>query len=222
MAISTPSKTSNLFPDPLPDYGQPPKRRSGPGRFLALGVVGEWVVVVMGAVLVALLIKTFLIQAFFIPSESMKPTLEVGDRVLVNKMSYHLHPINRGDVVVFERLDGDGSEDDEVKDLIKRVIALPGETVVFKDNKVYIDGKRLNEPYLPDNTPSQPAAAGQVNWDHRCTTDDPCKIPPDSVWVMGDNRTNSRDSRYIGPIPDAKIVGRAFSIVWPFPRASGL
>lgn len=180
--------------------------------------VVEWILVVVGAVVVALLIKTFVIQAFYIPSESMKPTLEIGDRVLVNKLSYHLHDVNRGDVVVFERPDGETAD---IKDLIKRVIGLPGDTLVIQDNKIYINGQALNEPYLPPNSVTQPGPGG-ATWSHRCTQDDPCKIPADSIWVMGDNRTNSKDSRYFGPIPESKIVGRAFVIVWPFNRFGGL
>lgn len=178
----------------------------------------EWVLVVAGAIAVALVIKTFVLQAFFIPSESMEPTLLVGDRVLVNKLSYHLHDVNRGDVVVFERPDG---ETEAIKDLIKRVIGLPGDTVVFKDGQVYVNGQQLSEPYLPTGTITIPGP-GSATYPHKCTVDDPCKIPDGSVWVMGDNRANSKDSRYFGPIPEDRIVGRAFVIVWPFSRFGGL
>lgn len=159
----------------------------------------EWVVVIVGALVVALLIKTFLFQAFYIPSESMEPTLMVGDRVIVNKLSYKLHDVNRGDLIVFTKPEGEG--DDGVHDLIKRVIGLPGETVSARDNVLYIDGKPLEEPYLPegtftDNFESEP-------------------IPEGYVFVMGDNRTDSRDARYFGPIPEDSIVGRAFFRVWP-------
>lgn len=202
---------TDLFPDaePAPAGPAPP---SGARSLI------EWVVVVVGAVLVALLIKTFVMQAFFIPSDSMVPTLRNGDRVLVNKLSYRLHDVNRGDIVVFER---PVETKDEIKDLIKRVIALPGEKVVIADNKVYVDDKALNEPYLPAGTTNTPGPGG-ADWTHRCTPEDPCVVPRDSVWVMGDNRTNSQDSRYIGPVRQDKIVGRAFAVVWPFDRASGI
>jgi signal peptidase I len=204
--------TTDLFPDADP---LPPKPNNPSGTRSLV----EWLVVVVGAIIVALVIKTFVMQAFFIPSESMVPLLQKGDRVLVNKLSYHLHDINRGDVVVFERPDGE--TDDQIKDLIKRVIALPGEKVVIKDNHVYVDDKQLDEPYLPAGTTILPGPGG-ATWSHKCTPDDPCVVPQGSVWVMGDNRTNSKDSRYLGPIPEDKIVGRAFVIVWPFDRASGM
>lgn len=169
----------------------------------------EWVAVIVGAVLVALLIKTFVVQAFRIPSESMVPTLEVGDRVLVNKLSYDAHGLNRGDVVVFERPPGLPSGPDDPKDLIKRVIGLPGDTVVARDGSIYIDDQRLDEPYLPENIATY-------------NLDVPVTIPEGEVWVMGDNRTNSEDSRVFGPIDDDSIVGRAFMIMWPPGRIGAL
>jgi signal peptidase I len=203
---------TDLFPD------AEPATRPKPEATRTRSAV-EWIIVVVGAVLVAIIIKTFVMQEFFIPSESMVPTLKINDRVLVNKLSYRLHDVNRGDVIVFERPDGETN--DQVKDLIKRVIALPGETLVINDNKIYINGKQLDEPYLPPGTVITPGPGGST-WPHKCTTDDPCVIPTDTVWVMGDNRTNSKDSRYIGPIPEDKIVGRAFVTVWPFNRIGGL
>lgn len=159
----------------------------------------EWVGVIVGALLVALLIKTFLLQAFYIPSRSMEPTLRIGDRVLVNKLSYKVHDINRGDIVVFERPKDEPP--DAIKDLIKRVIGLPGETISTQNGQVYIDGRPLDEPYLPDGT----------------VTDNlpPTKVPDGEVFVMGDNRGDSRDSRYFGPIDEGLIVGRAFVRIWP-------
>jgi signal peptidase I len=190
--------------------GGPPSPRL-PSR--TRGIV-EWVVVIVGAVIVALVIKTFLIQAFYIPSRSMEPALEIDDRVLVNKLSYQLHDVNRGDIVVFERPESEQGSD--IKDLIKRVIALPGEQVVIKDDAVFVDGQRLVEPYL---VPGTTIANGPTEpW--RCTDEQPCVVPDDSVWVMGDNRTDSRDSRYFGPIPEDTIVGRAFVRIWPLDRAA--
>jgi signal peptidase I len=208
--------TSDILPEQSEPSPSPSSEKKAPSSTRS---IIEWLVVIAGAIAVALVIKTFVMQAFFIPSESMKPTLEINDRVLVNKLSYHLHDIARGDVVVFEKPDGDTN--DQIKDLIKRVVALPGETVVFDQNKVYINGKLLNEPYLPAGTITQPGP-GLSTYPYKCTVDDPCKIPPGTVWVMGDNRTNSKDSRYLGPIPQDKIVGRAFVTVWPFSRFGGL
>jgi signal peptidase I len=169
----------------------------------------EWVAIIAGALVVAFVVKTFLVQAFYIPSSSMEPELRISDRVLVNKLSYRLHDVNRGDLVVFERPRCDGA-DPVVKDLIKRVIALPGETVEGRDGRVFVDNRALAEPYLP---PGQTTSEfGQQ------------KIPPGHVWVMGDNRDNSKDSRVLcggaTPIPESLIVGRAFVRVWPISSLS--
>ena len=164
----------------------------------ALRTIIEWVAVIGGALAVALVIQSFLVQAFYIPSSSMEPTLEVGDRVLVNKLSYDLHDVNRGDLVVFERPDGSAGD---IKDLIKRVIGLPGETVEIRDGSVLIDGRVLDEPYLADDEVLVEFA--------------PVQVPEDQVFVMGDNRDDSRDSRVFGPITIDSIVGRAFVRVWP-------
>jgi signal peptidase I len=171
----------------------------------------EWVAVVVGALVVALVVKTFLFQAFYIPSASMEPTLTKGDRVLVNKLSYDLHDVNRGDIIVFE-LPPDKVGADGIKDLIKRVVGLPGDLIESREGEVFIDGKRLLEPYLPEGT----------------TTDSPPitkqTVPEGHVFVMGDNRDNSADSRFEnrGPIPIDTIIGRAFIQVWPPTSIGGL
>src|ERR687893_462497 len=131
----------------------------------------EWVVIGAGALLVAFVIKTFLLQAFYIPSLSMAPTLQINDRVLVNKVSYDLHDVNRGDLVVFE---SPPNESSDAKDLIKRVIGLPGETVESRDGHILINGQVLEEPYL-----DRGVTTGAV---------DKVTVPPDHLWVMGDNR----------------------------------
>ena len=170
----------------------------------------EWGLVIGGALLVALIIRATLFQAFWIPTGSMEPTLQEGDRVLVNKLSYRLHDVNRGDIVVFARPD-EGTPvaaEDNVRDLIKRVVGLPGETIEARDGVVYIDGQRLEEPYLPDAT----------------VTNDlpPTSVPEGHVFVMGDNRGNSHDSRAFGPIDDDTIVGRAFVRIYPLDDIGGL
>jgi signal peptidase I len=161
----------------------------------------EWVVIIVGALLVAFLVKTFLVQAFYIPSGSMLPTLQEQDRVLVNKLSYDLHAVHRGDIVVFK---GPEQAQGEVKDLIKRVIGLPGDTVEAHDGKVFVNGKAINEPYLGPGITTGPL--------------EPQKIPANHYWVMGDNRGNSKDSRFFGPIDKSLIIGRAFVRVWPVSR----
>jgi signal peptidase I len=170
----------------------------------------EWVAVIVGALVVALVVKTFLFQAFYIPSASMEPTLEKGDRVLVNKLSYDLHDVNRGDVVVFE-LPEDKIGPDGIKDLIKRVVGLPGDTIETRDGVVYVNDRRLDEPYLAEGTRTgDPTNGNNPAIDRQV-------VPDGTVFVMGDNRSNSHDSRYAdrGPIPIDSIVGRAFVLVWP-------
>ena len=110
---------------------------------------------VVGAVVVAVLVRTFVVQAFRIPSESMSPTLEQGDRVIVNRLSYKLHDVNRGDVVVFSRPPGLPAAPGDPEDLIKRVIGLPGDTVQTRDGSVYVNNRKLEEPYLPEDTSSR-------------------------------------------------------------------
>ncbi len=175
----------------------PPAPQRGPSSFKS---AVEWVAIIVGALAVALIVKATLLQAFYIPSESMDPTLKIGDRVLVNKLSYRLHDVHRGDIIVFER--PQVAPTDEIKDLIKRVVALPGETVESDEQgRVLVDGKVLSEPYLPPGT-STTNLSRQV-------------VPPDHYWVMGDNRPNSRDSRYYGVITESSVIGRAFVRVWP-------
>ncbi|MDQ6615149.1 MAG: signal peptidase I [Actinomycetota bacterium] len=149
----------------------------------------------------AVVVKTFLIQAFYIPSGSMEPTLKPGDRVLVNKLSYDLHGIHRGDIVVFKRPPSEAADDPAIRDLIKRVIGLPGDRIEGRDGLVYINGQLQKEPYLPPGTVT--------------TTLPLMTVPAGTYFVMGDNRGNSKDSRFIGPIPGHLIVGRAFVRVWP-------
>jgi signal peptidase I len=170
--------------------------------------IAEWAVVIGVALLVALAIRHWVFQPFWIPSGSMEDTLVVGDRVLVNKLSYKLHDVNRGDVVVFEHPDS-WQLDDEVKDLIKRVIGLPGDTLRIEDCQVYVDDQLLVEPYVDDQC-TQPAGA-VVDPDG----DGEFVVPDGVVFVMGDNRNGSQDSRVHGFVPEGDIVGRAFVVIWP-------
>jgi signal peptidase I len=176
----------------------------------------EWVVLIASALIIALLVKAFLFQAFYIPSDSMVPTLKTNDRVIVNKLSYHLHSVHRGDIVVFTTPKGaDGKPiDPTIKDLVKRVIGLPGETVSEKDGHVLINGKAINESYLPAGTVSD-----CTQFVANCFPSGP--LPANHYWVMGDNRAGSRDSRSFGAITKSEIVGRVFLRIWP-PNRLGL
>jgi signal peptidase I len=181
------------------------------------------------AILIAFLVKTFVAQAFYIPSGSMIPQLNIGDRVVVSKVSYDLHDPRRGDVVVFDappNAPGALAEDKHsggfirnvfeaigvlqpsTEEYIKRVIGLPGETVEGRNGHVYINGQELAEPYL---------APSVITSEFPLVT-----VPKDSLWVMGDNRTNSSDSRVFGTIKRDTVVGRAILRVWPFGRAAYL
>jgi signal peptidase I len=176
--------------------------------------VVEWCLVIGGALLVAYLIQLTSLQAFSIPSESMLPTLHKGDRVLVNKWSYRLHDVHRGDVVVFTR--PPAVTDTTIDDLIKRVVGLPGDQVTFTGGHVEIDGQVLDEPYLPPHMRTDDV--GPIG----CPVEHPCVVPDDQIWVMGDNRINSEDSRWFGPIPESTVVGRAAVRIWPLDRIDGL
>ncbi len=162
----------------------------------------DWVVVIVVALLVAFVVRTFVLAHFVVEGSSMYSTLETGDRVFVNKLSYRLHDPNRGDVVVLHQITG-ASE----RDLIKRVIALPGETVEIRNCNVLIDGRLLNEPYLDPNVVTPTNCGGDYSLEG--------PVPPNHVFVMGDNRGGSQDSRVIGTIDEHNLVGRAFVVFWP-------
>ena len=174
-----------------------PDARHGPWRAIV-----EWAAVIGCGVLIALAAQTFLVQAFWIPSPSMAPTLEVGDRVLVNKLAYRAHEVRRGDLVGVERPpEASNGQEGEIKDLIKRVIAVGGDTIEAHEGEVYVNGERIEEPYLAEGTVTENLPR-QV-------------VPEGEVFVMGDNRSNSEDSRVFGPIPEDTIIGRAFVKVMP-------
>ncbi|MBU1494906.1 MAG: signal peptidase I [Actinobacteria bacterium] len=187
----------------------------------------ELPILVIVALIVAVLIKTFLVQAFYIPSGSMEETLLIGDRVMVNKLSYVFGSPDRGDVIVFDNPSHEGSSESLLgalvrhvgeslgisspdSALIKRVIATGGETIEIVDNQVLVNGVTIDEPYIGDNA-NMPKFG-------------PLEVPEGYVFVMGDNRTRggSHDSRAFGPIPEDDIIGRAFVRVWPPSRWGGL
>jgi signal peptidase I len=172
----------------------------------------ETLVVVFVALVAALLLRTFVVQTFYIPSGSMEPTLQVGDRILVNKLAYHLHGVDRGNIVVFRRPADENCGGAPVADLVKRVVGLPGETISLTKGHVFIDGKRLNESWLPSSVQGTtfPGPAGPTY-----DLAKPYVIPSNHYFVMGDNRTDSCDSRYWGPISRSLIVGKVDVRVWP-------
>ncbi len=179
-------------------------------RSLFLKQIFEWIVVIAIALIVAMLVRLFLLQQFFISGPSMETTMFSDNRVLVSKLAYKIGDIDRGDVVVFDRATMNGSQI-EHDDLIKRVIGLGGESIEIRDCSVYIDGTKLDEPYLPSRD------IGLANLSDRCgvvsmplTT-----IENDEVFLVGDNRPQSFDSRMFGPIKKDLIIGQAFVLMWP-------
>jgi signal peptidase I len=166
----------------------------------------SWGLTIAIAVSATLVVRAFIFQQYSIPSSSMVPTLEVGDRVIVSKLN---RTPGRGDIVVFDRPASDPvSDPNQPKVLIKRVIGLPGETVESRDGLVFVDGKQLDESYL---------APGTVT-----NIDAPIFVPDDNALVLGDNRSVSLDGREFGPIPQDLIVGRAILRIWPLDRFGGL
>lgn len=161
----------------------------------------EWLKDLAIALIIALVIRTFFIQAFRIPSESMVPTLLVGDHLLVEKITYRFREPKRGEIIVFK------FPLDESKDYIKRVIGLPGDTIEVRGKEVYLNGKRIDEPYAvhldPNVIPREISPRDFFG---------PVKVPKDSYFVMGDNRDNSFDSRFWGFVPRRNIVGKALII----------
>lgn len=150
------------------------------------------------AIVLALGVRATVAEARFIPSESMLPTLEVGDRLIVEKISYRLHPPDRGDIVVFDPPPRSGF--DRGNAFIKRVVGLPGETISVREGQVYIDGKPLDEEYVKEPPTYEMEAQA---------------IPTGSVFVMGDNRNNSADSHVWGALPISNIIGRSAVRFWP-------
>ena len=166
----------------------------------------DWIVVVAVALTVAFLVRGFVLAHFVVDGSSMDTTLATGDRVFVNKLSYRIHDPNRGDVVVLHQINGAAE-----RDLIKRVIALPGETIEMTNCEVRItevganQSRVLVEPYLDLDVISATCGGDFA----------PVSVPADSVFVMGDNRSGSQDSRNLGPIAESDLVGRAFVVFWP-------
>ena len=186
-------------------------------RTNATRLVIEWGVLIIGAVLLALVIRGTLVQAFYIPSESMEPTLHGcracnnNDRILVNKLAYKFGDPDRGDIVVFSS--PPASVDKSIRDLVKRIIALPGEKIEARNNAIYItkvgesEPQKLEEPYI------NPACKEAVAANLTAQT-----LQPGYYFMMGDNRCASSDSRVFGPVKGSTFVGRAFVRVWPVSR----
>lgn len=172
----------------------PPPERTGGGRQI-IRLVREVIETVLPALLIAVLINVFLGQATRVEGQSMEPNLHTDQRLVVEKVSYRFHGPQRFDIVVLQ-LPEQGEEL-----LIKRIVGLPGEKIEFRDGYVHINGERLEESFTDENT--QPGRQGELI------------VPPLHVFVLGDNRDRSNDSRSFGPVPIENIVGRAWLSYWP-------
>ncbi|CAA9467320.1 MAG: Signal peptidase I [uncultured Rubrobacteraceae bacterium] len=169
-----------------------PKKKGG-------GALEYLVILLVSFALVFGFVRPFVVEAFWIPSGSMIPTLQINDRVLVNKFIYRFTEPKPGDIVVFQ------SVDNEDEDLIKRVVAVAGDRVSVRNGRLIVDGERQREPFTNKKFPDRSFFA-------------PVTVPKDHVWVMGDNRANSADSRVFGPLPKENIEGEAFLRFWPLDR----
>ncbi len=183
--------------------------RSG---FVKPGAVRRWTLVVAAAIVIAFSIQLFVARPYVIPSASMMPTLGDGDRVMVNRLSYRVGELERGQVIVFDTPPNQESDADV---FIKRIIGLPGETVILRDGAVYIDGLLMIEPYLAPNTGTRQGSRRIPGCSGAAPTFASCTVPDGHVFVLGDNRGASDDSRVFGPVPIDTIVGRAALRVWP-------
>lgn len=173
-------------------------------------VLRDWLFVVAVALAAALLVRVFVLQQFYISGPSMENTLFQDDRVLVNKLTYRFSDIGRGDVVVFDRVTTSGGVVAH-DDLIKRVIATGGDTIQIKQCQVLVNGVAIEEPYLKFTDPAEFAPGS------RCRVADmpQLTVPDKQLFVMGDNRLESFDSRSFGTIPEKLVIGRAFVVLWP-------
>ena len=203
------------------EQAEAPRTRAtdGEGRDEDKTSSSRWIVELVGvvvvAILVAVLLRTFVVATYSIPSGSMEPTLQVGDRIVVDKLSYHLHGVDRGNIVVFSTPPNEDCAGPPVSDLVKRVIGLPGETISLEDGNVYINGRFLPEPFLPPSLRNDTYPGPSTE---RLALNHAYRIPAGDVYVMGDNRPNSCDSRYWGPIPESSIVGKVDMRIWPLSR----
>ena len=150
------------------------------------------------AVILAVVIRMFIIEPFYIPSGSMEPTLLINDRIIVSKVSYYFNEPERGDIVVFKY------PKDPERNFVKRLIGKPGEVIELRDSKLYVDGKQVAQNFLPP---------GLEYPDYG-----PIKVPEGQYFMLGDNRNNSEDSRYWGTLPEENIIGKAVVIYWPLNR----
>jgi signal peptidase I len=202
-----PGALSYYFMSEKPYYHDEQFQTSSEGRRPATkkggGALEYLVILLVSFALVFGFVRPFVMEAFWIPSGSMIPTLEIGDRVLVNKFIYRFTDPRRGDIIVFESVDNSN------EDLIKRVVGLPGDKIAVRGGKLFVNGEPQKEPYTNKKLPDRSFYAQTT-------------VPKNHVFVMGDNRGNSADSRVFGPLPEKNIEGEAFLRFWPPDRIGWL
>jgi signal peptidase I len=182
--------------------GASARRRRRPRRALA-----ETAITILVVVLLAGLVRAFAFQTFWIPTSSMVPTLGVYDRILVQKAFFSWRDVREGDIVVFSHPPLDHCGGPKEGDLVKRVIALPGQTIYSSGNSIYVNGRLLAEPYLPRYDPLGPPIPD-------ASSQHPYRVPPGEFYMLGDNRAGSCDSRYWGPIKGSSIIGKVVLVWW--------
>jgi signal peptidase I len=185
-------------------------RKTSTGRTIL-----EYVVLAVVAIAVALLIQAFLVKPYRIPSESMEDTLLIGDRVLVDRVSWRFSQPERGDIVVFHPPFAGPV-------LIKRIVGMPGDEISLRDGVVYVDGNPLDEPYVRIGDGGGPEPTEPFDNGLPWSLQEPYTVPDGNYFVMGDNRTDSGDSREFGPVPRGQLVGQAFARYWPPGRVGGV
>jgi signal peptidase I len=179
------------------------RRRRRPSR----RALAETAITILVVVLLGGLLRAFAFQTFWIPTSSMVPTLGVYDRILVQKAFFSWRDVREGDIVVFSHPPLDHCGGPQEGDLVKRVIALPGQTIYSSGNRIYVNGRLLAEPYLPHPDPLGPPIPG-------ASRQHPYRVPPGEFYLLGDNRAGSCDSRYWGPIKGSSIIGKVVLVWW--------
>ncbi|MGB8196959.1 MAG: signal peptidase I [Acidimicrobiales bacterium] len=206
MSDLSPPESSGVLTSEAPTESAPPARTKKPRRRATV----EWVAIIVIAVLVSFLMRTFAFQTFYIPSGSMEPTLQIGDRIIVNKLSVTFGTINVGDVVVFKAPPAENCGE-PVTDLVKRVIGTPGDSIKSKGNTIYIENRSQHVGWH----------ALKEKWTHTEPLGEPIMpitLKSNQYFMMGDNHSDSCDSRMWGPVPRKDIIGKAFVRIWPFSR----
>jgi signal peptidase I len=201
MSDVTPPDSTDVLTSDAPPPEPPPAKPKKPRRRALI----EWSAIIVVAVLVSFLMRTYVFQTFFIPSGSMEPTLQIGDRIIVNKLAVSLGTINIGDIVVFKAPPQEHCDpSNPVSDLVKRVIGIPGDTLTSTGNTIYVNGKALDETWTHSEPLGQPITK--------------ITLQPNMYFMMGDNHSDSCDSRTWGPVPRSDIIGKAFVRIWPLSR----